>query len=455
MTRTAIVVGGGLAGLSAGAALAARGVRVTLLEARPHLGGRVSTFTDPVTGERIDNGQHILLGCYQHTFEYLRRIGSANQVPLDSRLALEVIDRSGTRSQLSCPSLPPPWHLLAGIATWPALTWRDRFATARMDRALRPSCAPLQTETVRAWLVRHGQTARVIEVLWEPLALAALNQPVDVAAAGPFATVLARMFTGNKSNAALALPRVPLDEALVDPAREYIERHGGEVRTGVPARIEMGSSRSGAVRVTLKDASLEAGTVICAVPWHALPDVLRGAEAGLARIVASAATTSASPIVTVNLWFDRRVLGGKLVGLPGRRMQWAFDKGLVFDGRATHVSLVSSGAEDIVSADNDEIVDEALRELREVLPGVSHARFIRGLVVRERRATFSLAPDQPPRPGTETTVPGLMLAGDWIDTGLPATIESAVESGHRAAACAWSHLVGQDAAVGAAVRRSP
>ena len=150
---------------------------------------------------------------------------------------------------------------------------------------------------------------------------------------------------------------------------------------------------------------------------------------------------SSSPIATVNLWFDRPVLDEPFVGLPGRAMQWVFDKRDVFGGSASHLSLVSSGADRLVSMSNDQLIAAAHTELLEALPAVRPARLLRSTVVRERHATFSLAPGQPARPATATGVRGLFLAGDWIDTGLPATIESAVRSGHRAAEAVLKKLV--------------
>jgi predicted NAD/FAD-dependent oxidoreductase len=139
------------------------------------------------------------------------------------------------------------------------------------------------------------------------------------------------------------------------------------------------------------------------------------------------------PIVTVNLWYDRRVMDEAFVGLPGREMQWVFDKRLAFGGETSHLSLISSGATRLAKMPQDELIALADREMRESLPGARDARLTRATAIREKQATFSLAPGQPARPGTRTSVDGLFLAGDWIDTGLPGTIESAVISGHRAA----------------------
>ena len=169
------------------------------------------------------------------------------------------------------------------------------------------------------------------------------------------------------------------------------------------------------------------------MPWFALGGVLAGDTSPVRDVIARANAMSSSPILTVNLWFDRVVMDEPFVGLPGRAMQWVFDKRQMFGANASHLSLVSSGASPLVGLTNDELIAAALRELREAMPAVRAATLVRATVIREPRATFSLAPGQPARPDCTTSVPGLFLAGDWIDTGLPATIESAVRSGHRAA----------------------
>jgi zeta-carotene desaturase len=427
----AIVVGGGFAGLSAATALAAGGARVLVLEARPSLGGRAAAFTDPATGERVDNGQHVLFGCYEETFRFLRRIGAEDRVRLQDRLSVDVIDRDGRASRLSCPPLPSPFHLLAGVLTWNALPLLDRLSVLHLGRGGR--LQPVQGETVRDWLVRARQAPRLIELLWEPLAVAALNQSIDVAAAAPFARVLDTMLAGGPRGAALALPARPLDEMYALPAKSFVEQRGGEVRTSAPAHIICDE-----LSVTLRGEALSARSVVCAVPWYALQDTLVSPPPALAQTVIDASNTAASPIVTVNLWFDRVVTDGMFVGLPGRTMQWVFDKRTIFGEQASHLSLVSSGAEQIVSRSNQELIDLAVAEVRAALPRSRTAALVRAVAVREKRASFSVAPGQPARPPTRTAVPGLFLAGDWIDTGLPATIEGAVLSGHLAAAAALS-----------------
>jgi len=431
-----IVVGAGFAGLSAAVRLARRGARVLVVEERRRLGGRASAFVDPETGEVVDNGQHALFGCYHETFAFLRDIGAEGDVRLEERLDLEIVDRRGQRSRLISASLPPPLHLVGGLLRWPALGWSDKRAALRAGLALRRLAGSERDrsgggqQTVNEWLRAHGQTPRLSEVLWEPLAVAALNQSPDVAAAGPFVEVLARMFNGSRRDAAIGLPMKPLDQLYAEPARRSLEDAGHQVRVGAPARLLVDKAR--AVGVEIEGERIIAGRVVSSVPWFAFPAFAASIPA-LADLSASAGAMRASPIVTVNLWLDRAVTDAPFVGLPGRTFQWVFDKGRLFGEAWSHLSLTASGAEDIVGWTNDALIAHARRELAEALPAAASAIVRRSTAVRERRATFSLAPGEPPRPGVDTPVQGLFLAGDWTDTGLPATIEGAVVSGHRAA----------------------
>jgi squalene-associated FAD-dependent desaturase len=451
------VVGGGVAGLAAATALAEAGKRVLVLEARGQLGGRATAFVDRETGELVDNGQHVLFGCYRETFRLLRRIGAEGNVRIQPSLEVPYLDASGRRSVLRCPGLPSPLHLVAGIFGWDALSWSDRLSVLRVAGPLMKArrsfrlkaeatgsgtrhvaSAFRRKETVDAWLTRHGQRGRLREWLWEPLAVAALNQAPGEAAAEPFVKVLAEMFGPLRSDSALVLPLKPLHEMYALPAKRYLESKGGEVRLNSLARVRIAAGRVASVEI--RGEPLSISQVVAAVPWFALGPLLVGEVAPMAAIVASASAMASKPIVTVNLWYDRTVMDDAFVGLPGREMQWVFDKRRAFGEAASHLSLVASGADALVGADDTTLVALAAREVAASIPGARGAVLNRGTVIREKRATFSLAPGEPDRPGVTTPIDGLFLAGDWIDTGLPGTIESAAAAGHLAAGSLLSNL---------------
>lgn len=437
-----VVIGGGVAGLSAATDLVARGYRVVVLEARSALGGRAMGGVDPATGERLGYGPHMLLGCYRETFRFLDRIGTLSAVDLDQSLRVTVIDRAGRRSDLRTPPAPPPWHFVGAVLEWNGLSFRERLEVLRLIGPIRiarreaegasPVRAASPGETVVNWLVRHGQGPQIRALLWEPLARATLNQDPAVAAAPPFVRVLAAFVGGEVRDSAIGVPRLPLEALYAEPARRFIEAHGGQVRTNAPARLALDNGRLRGARVG--EAIVEARAVIAAVPWFALADLFdHRPPAALQPIVEAAARLQPVPIVTVTLWFDRPVVDVPVVGLPGRVLPWAVDSHPRAEDEAACLSLVAGGATELAERGDEALVALALEELCDALPGARTARLLRAVVARDERGTFSLAPGAPPRPGPETPLPGFFLAGDWTDTGLPGTIESAAVSGHRAA----------------------
>jgi hydroxysqualene dehydroxylase len=385
----------------------------------------------------------VLFGCYRETLAFLRRIGAGENVRTQPALEITHIDVRGRRSVLRCPPLPPPLHLLAAVLDWDPMPWADRLSVLRLAGPLRAARRELRRTgtvavepagtTVSQWLQAHGQGRRLREWLWEPLAVAALNQPPAEASAAAFVRVLAEMFGPDPDASALVLPIKPLHLMYAEPAKRYIEARGGRVQTNAVARVVVQNGRVEGIEI--RGERIAVGRVISAVPWFALRQVFVPLVPSSMRDIVSAADAMVSmPILTVNLWYDRQVLSEPFVGLPGRQMQWVFDKRIALGGDASHLSLVSSGATPLVGRTNEELAALAAAEVADALPAARAARLLRATVVREKQATFSLAPGQPGRPGARTPVPGLYLAGDWIDTGLPGTIESAVVSGRLAAA---------------------
>jgi squalene-associated FAD-dependent desaturase len=442
MTADVVIAGGGFAGLSAATALAERGARVLVVDARPQLGGRATAFIDRSTGELVDNGQHVLFGCYQSTFEFLHRIGAMENVRVMPSLEVPYIDAFGRRSVLKCPPLPSPLHLVGAVLDWDSMPWRDRLSVLRLAGPLRRArkelrrtgtVSPDPPSSVSDWLRAHGQGPKLTAWLWEPLAVAALNQSPETASAAPFVRVLAEMFGPDPSAAAIVLPTRPLHQMYAEPARAYLAERGSEARANALARLIFSNGRVEGVDV--RGERVLAPAVIAAVPWFGLR-ALAGPTppTALEPTLTAADAMDSMPIVTVNLWYDRRVMDDVFVGLPGRKMQWVFDKRRAVGDTASHLSLISSGALELTRMDRDELIALAAREIADALPLARQAQLVRATVVSEKQATFSLAPGQPARPGTHTPIEGLYLAGDWIDTGLPGTIESAVRAGHGAAA---------------------
>jgi len=435
MTADVVVIGGGFAGLTTAVPLAEAGLVVVVVEEAPRLGGRASAFTDQFTGERVDNGQHVLFGCYHETYRFLKAIGTDALAPLDRRLRVAIAGETLRPAALSCPPLPAPWHLAAAILKWNAVSLRDRMRALALAPALRsrPDGTALSSITVSEWLRAHRQPPSLCRWLWHPLAVAALNQSPDSAAAGPFVEVLRQLFGGRAIDSAIGVPSVPLDELFALPAARFVDAHGGRVLTKTPARVGL-DARDRITHVVAGDMRISTDIVVSAVPWHAVTRIWeRTVPAAMTEVAAVAAAMEALPILTANLWFDRPFMPEKFVGLVDGPMHWAFDKSRIFGGEAGHISMVSSGAVDLVDLDRDAVTEMARAQLDRTLPGARGAQLRRSIVVRERRATFSVAPGSPARPSTRTGLPGFFLAGDWTDTGLPGTIESAALSGRRAA----------------------
>ena len=427
----AAVIGGGFAGIAAAVTLAKAGRRVALVDARPRLGGRAATFVDRVTGEPVDNGQHVLFGCYRATLALLDDLGQRGAVDVQPALHVPFIGPDGARRDLRCARLPAPLGLAAGLLRWTALDTRDRLAAARLAIALATGRGtPRADETVNAWLARMGQTRRVRGWLWEPLAVAALNESPDIAAASMFAPVLTELLSGGRTSSSLALPRVPLGDLYAEPARRYLEARGSHIALGRPARV---SRAADGFAVRAGDEIWSAAAVIAAVPWHNLASIFEGPPPSeLAAIVAASSSMTPVPIVTVNIWYDRPVLDTPFVGLIGRTAQWVFDRRAIAGTTSSHVSVITSAASGLAERDDAAIIQLITADLRAALPRAAQAAVTRATVIREKQATFSVRPGGPARPVERTPLAGFFLAGDWLQTGLPGTIEGAVRSGTRA-----------------------
>jgi squalene-associated FAD-dependent desaturase len=390
------VVGGGLAGLTAALELVDAGVDVTVHEARPTLGGAVQTLParegDPEPPP--DNGQHIALGCFTEYLRFLDRVGESGSY-LRTRLALPVIAEDGARSDIK-PSLP-------GLLSYAHVPLRDRLRIPVVTARCR-TAKPRPGETFGSVLRRLGASDAAVDRFWDVFIRPALNLPADEvdAAAGLFTVRTALL--GPRGNADLVLPLKPLGWMHGDAAGRAL---GDRVR--LEERIE-----------SLDD--VDADAVVVAVPPHESARLLGEPDPGLED----------SPIVSVHLWFDRPLLTTPLVALLGSDAHWVFDRGAITGSkpeRGQYVTVVSSGAPELLEVRGRELVERIAGQLTERLGA---AELLWSRVSREPYATIALRPGVV-RPGVETSRPGVVRAGAWTDTGWPATMESAVLSGRRAA----------------------
>jgi zeta-carotene desaturase len=430
-----IVVGAGFAGVAAATALAERGARVLVLETRQRPGGRAYSWSDPRSGEVRDNGQHVLASFYDETLKLLRRIGTEEELAADPAFRVHFWERGRGEYEIRCPRLPAPLHWVAAIATCPRFSTAARLAAA----SLRPKVAALERGTgaggtggagltVAEWLEREVRNPDLAAVL-APLALAALNERPEEGSAVLFARVLERLLDAPASKSGLALARRGLGD-LIQGYEHYLDVRGGAVRyraTVLGVRVESG--RVAGVSL-LGGERVEAPRVIVTVPHERITWMLRPE---LALPYQEVAAVPWSPIVSTVHLYDRPVLPARFVGLIGTKTQWAFDRGATGPG-AFAVGTVRSAAFDDAERPLEAIADETTADLSEAFPEARRATLRRARVYKERRATMRATPAaQRLRPPQRTHVEGLFLAGDWTDTGLPPTIESAVLSGHRAA----------------------
>ncbi len=443
----AIVVGGGLAGLAAALELADGGASVTLLEARPRLGG--ATFSFERDGRVLDNGQHVALRCCTEYLAFLGRIGAADRLPVQRRLRVPVLRAGKPAAQLARNGLPAPLHMGSSLLRYGPLSLRERLSAIRAALALRrldPDDPSLDDRTFGDWLRAKGQSPRTIAALWDLICLPTVNLPADEASLAAAAKVFRTGLLDTADACDLGVPAVPLSELHAEPAAATLAAAGAEVRTSAPVRaVQRDGER---LQVQLDDATLDADAVVVAVPHTAVaklvPDGAVDAEA-LEQL-------GTSPIVNVHVHYDRRVLDEPFAAVLDSPLQWLFDRtesSGTTEGQLVAISL--SHAVDESGRSVAELRERLLPELERVLPAAREATVLDVAVTHEPRATFRAAPgSRRLRPGATTSVPGLYLAGSWTDTGWPATMESAVRSGVAAARAALAGApAGAREAVGA------
>jgi squalene-associated FAD-dependent desaturase len=417
------VIGGGYAGMAAAVALAECGIKVTVFESAQRLGGRARGVTYNDT--QLDNGQHLLLGCYRQTLNLIEKVGGHIdkdflRLPLQLDLHREF--------SLKAPRLPAPLHLLVALLAAQGLTFGERMKAARFMLTLRRMQFKLSNDiTVTELLAQHGQDADLTLKLWEPLCIAALNTPIHKASGQVLLNVLCDALNQSRAYSDMLLPRVDFTVLFPQRAANYVEQRGGKVL--MSCGVEALRPLEDGIEITTAQGTEKFSHIICAAPPVVAAKLLRPI-AELAETVAQIDSLEHQPIYTVYLQYPAHVtLPHAMLGLHQRYSQWLFDKGRIAGQHGLLASVIS--AEGIhQELPQEELAQKVIAELREKFGIAEQPAWFK--VIAEKRATFCCAPNLK-RPSQLTPLPRLLLAGDYTAGGYPATLEGAVMSGLKCA----------------------
>jgi zeta-carotene desaturase len=435
--KTAIVVGGGVAGMSAACALAEAGLRVKLIERRGYLGGRASSYRHPGVDEVIDNCQHVLFGCCTNLIGFYRRIGVGERIHWTSMMTM--IEPGGQRTPLkSSRWLPAPLHGLPSLLATKALTGEDKMALAHAFRKLMRPVPPDSTETLGTWLKRNGQTKGAIDRFWRLVIASALNADVDVIALPYAAKVIRELFLNSAEAGSMGMSTVPLSE-LYAGAEQFLREHGGEVVFNASVDGAAWDEETSQWTLTTRAGEQVADFLVLALPFEGAAQLLPHMPPadGVGALAGQIGKHEHGPICSVHLWFDREITELDHAVLLDREIHWMYNKSRLQPWRKTrgsYLELVVSASQKFAALSREEAIDLAVRELAEFFPKVATAKLEKAVLVKEVRATFTVPPGiDAARPTAISPWPNCVLAGDWIATGWPSTMESAARSGHLAA----------------------
>ncbi|HWF43614.1 MAG TPA: hydroxysqualene dehydroxylase HpnE [Candidatus Kapabacteria bacterium] len=415
------IIGTGISGLAAAVRLTRDGIKnVTIFEARREPGGRTRSYIDPKTGDELDNGQHLLMGCYTATLDYLSIIRSERMI---ERIPLRIPfwSNTGVRSFTIDRSLAPPLNLLIALARTSLLTFSEKRAAAKLGNAIWRSKLPndFQRMTCEDFFGYFEQPDSLVLKLWSPIVLATINAAPARASAELFVNVLREAFFSSRSASALLIPKCGLSELLVQPAIHFLEEQGGKIQVGSPIRSV--EKFGNIFKLSLDSETLEFDAVIDASSQFNV-----GPEAPPIPNV------EYSPIVNAYFWLDRSVFKAPVHAFVGTTLQWAFPKQSHYC--AERVALTVSAAEGLVDKSNESIRDILWADLQQTVPAARDATLLHWQIIREKHATPLFTPElQQSRPNTKTTMNNFYRTGDLIQNGLPATIEGAVRNGYTAA----------------------
>ncbi|MBI5727704.1 MAG: FAD-dependent oxidoreductase [Ignavibacteriales bacterium] len=418
--KSCLVVGGGLSGLSAAVHLANNNYQVTLLEASPKIGGRSYSFHDDVLDAIVDNGQHIIMGCYNATMAFIRLTNAENRFVYQDALDITTVMPSQKMFRLSASTNAYPINLLSGVLNYNVLNFSEQLSAVwLLVKALFP--VPKNTN-LQQWLEKNGQTENANKALWEFLAVGALNTSMQKADAAIFIKIIRRIFLHGNFASTIILPKDSLTNSFITPALDFLKSHKTSVllSSRVTEILRTGNRVTGVV--TTSGVYNDFDEVVLAIPPYAVAKIK-----GLDEVVGEIDTGfTYSSILTVHCKVAEHTLNRPFYGLIGSPINWVFVHGNM-------LTTVTSDADEYTRFSDNEILSLVQREVLHYL-GITPDKLQSHRIIREKRATFiPNSANLLRRPSTITAAKNLFLAGDWINTGLPATIESAILSGKMAA----------------------
>jgi len=436
--RSVTVIGGGLAGLSAACALADAGYQVRLLEKRRYLGGRASSYEHPGTGEVIDNCQHVLLGNCVNLIDLYRRLDVSDAIRWFDRL--NFIEPGGRRSILTPSFLPAPFHDLPAFLRASAFSFSDKLAIGRGMSAFIAGLPKDSDENFAQWLKRHGQTHGAIERFWKPVLVSALNEDPEHMSVHYAGQVMRKSLLLSPGAGRMGVPRIPLSD-LYNRAIDYLQSRGGRVDLNSAPESFALDGETQQWTVAAQGESFTTDAIVLALAFEGLSKLLPALPRNLEahQLGLNLECFEHSPITGIHLWFDREVSDLEHAILLDATIQWMFHKSRLQPEKrrgepGSYLELVVSASKSLVGMQRQEIVDLSVRELAQFFPLVAQAKLLKATVVKEVRATYSIRPQLDLlRPTSASPWPRVFLAGDWVATGWPATMESAVRSGYLAA----------------------
>jgi squalene-associated FAD-dependent desaturase len=429
-----IVVGAGVAGLAAAVALSDAGYKVTVLERRPFVGGRASSYEHPALHEVIDC-QHVLLGCCTNLIDLFERVGASDAIRWYETVTF--LEPGGRRSDITPSWLPAPLHASGSFLRARMLDTADKLAIARgMAEFIRGM--PLDdSESVASWLKRSGQTDGAIRHFWEPVLVVTLNDSFENCSLRYAAKVFRELFLKTSTGSRLGIPKIPLGDLYGIAARHVVEK-GSIVHARVSVE-ELTPLIDGRWAVKAEGQSFTADAVVLATSVDQAQRLLTNLPAvrGSVELGRSLGRYVLSPYITAHLWFERAFTDLHHAALLDTTYQWMFHKSRIRNWAAekgSYVELVIGGSRELLKAPRAELVTLALDDLSRFFPDVHGMRLVKSGVLKEARATFSVIPGMDrDRPKAQSPWPGLFLAGDWTATDWPSTMEGAARSGYLAA----------------------